>query len=82
LSHWLKLVVWYETYLTLRNGIVGTFTLMAGTGNTVERQCGTELTPLPAGTVSVCFACFRCMIADSSATAKVLYVNRMVKVYT
>jgi hypothetical protein len=24
---------------------------MAGTGNTVERQCGTELTPLPAGTL-------------------------------
>ena len=23
---------------------------MAGTGNTVERQCGTELTTLPAGT--------------------------------
>jgi hypothetical protein len=27
----------------------GTFTLMAGTGNTVERQSGTELFELPAG---------------------------------
>ena len=25
---------------------------MAGTGNTVERQCGTELTTLPAGTTA------------------------------
>jgi hypothetical protein len=50
--------VWYEAYLTLRNGIPGTFTLMAGTGNTVERQCGTDLTPLPAGTVSGFLACF------------------------
>jgi hypothetical protein len=27
---------------------------MAGTGNTVERQCGTDLTPLPAGTLQLC----------------------------
>jgi hypothetical protein len=34
---------------------------MAGTGNTVERQCGTELTTLPAGNNSLYFHRLLCV---------------------